>query len=257
VNDNVSMGESLEMYLKTIYELTVINPLVPISALADRLGISVVSATEMVHRMREQGLLEHKHYKGVRLTENGRRESLDIIRRHRLWERFLVDKLELPWEISHNLACQLEHATGSEVVEAMSKFLSEPTHCPHGNPIPTSDGIMAIHPGLPLESLKPGEICIVSRIHPETNAALSYLASHGMLPGVQVLVKSINTYDQLWTLEIGGHEEIVSQAMISRVVVELADDPSHSQEQRKQFVQPDDLDTGLSKNPVRELLTRT
>jgi DtxR family Mn-dependent transcriptional regulator len=235
VSERVVTGESAEMYLKAIFELTAIDPLVAISALADRLGISVVSATEMVHRMQDQGLLEHKRYKGVQLTNEGKREALDIIRRHRLWERFLVDQLKLPWEDSHDLACQLEHAAGSEVVEAMDTFLGQPTHCPHGNPIPTAEGAMTLMPGLPMESLRVGETCIVQRIRPETNAALSYLASHGVKPGVHISVKSINAFDQLWTLEIGEKEQVLSKAMISRVVVQLVDDPPGHQENGKEL----------------------
>jgi DtxR family Mn-dependent transcriptional regulator len=233
VSERIVTGESAEMYLKTICELTTIEPLVPISALADRLGISVVSATEMVHRMRDQGLLEHKRYKGVRLTKDGKREALDIIRRHRLWERFLVDQLKLPWEDSHDLACQLEHAAGPEVVEAMAAFLGQPEHCPHGNPIPSAEGTMNVLPGLALETLEPGERGIVLLIRPETNAALAYLASHGIRPGIHLLVKSINAFDQLWVLEIEGKEEVLSKAMVSRVVVQLLDDPTEGQEDVK------------------------
>jgi DtxR family Mn-dependent transcriptional regulator len=230
VSERIVTGESAEMYLKTICELTTIEPLVPISALADRLGISVVSATEMVHRMGDQGLLEHKRYKGVRLTKEGKREALDIIRRHRLWERFLVDQLKLPWEDSHDLACQLEHAAGPEVVEAMAAFLGQPMHCPHGNPIPTAEGTMDVLPGVALETLEPGECGVVLLIRPESNAALSYLASHGIKPGVHLSVKSINAFDQLWILEIEGKEEVLSKAIVSRVVVKLLDDPTGGQE---------------------------
>jgi DtxR family Mn-dependent transcriptional regulator len=236
MGERAMTGESAEMYLKTICEFTAIDPLVPISALADRLGISVVSATEMVHRMQDQGLLEHKRYKGIRLTKAGRREALDIMRRHRLWERFLVDQLKLPWEISHDLACQLEHAAGSEVIEAMDKFLGQPAHCPHGNPIPTSEGKMEIQPGLSLETLEPDQSGIVLRIHPETNASLSYLASHGIKPGVCVTVKSINHFDQLWILEITGQEQVLSKAMVSRVVVKPANASSEDQKIGKEQV---------------------
>jgi DtxR family Mn-dependent transcriptional regulator len=234
VSERIVTGESAEMYLKTICELTTIEPLVPISALADRLGISVVSATEMVHRMGDQGLLEHKRYKGVRLTKEGKREALDIIRRHRLWERFLVDQLKLPWEDSHDLACQLEHAAGPEVVEAMAAFLGQPMHCPHGNPIPTAEGTMDVLPGVALETLEPGECGVVLLIRPESNAALSYLASHGIKPGVHLSVKSINAFDQLWILEIEGKEEVLSKAIVSRVVVKLLDDPTGGQEDGKE-----------------------
>ena len=234
MSDRIATGESAEMYLKTICELTTIEPLVPISALADRLGISVVSATEMVHRMRDQGLLEHKRYKGVRLTKEGKQEALNIIRRHRLWERFLVDHLKLPWEDSHDLACQLEHAAGPEVVEAMAAFLGQPKHCPHGNPIPTAEGTMNVSNGIALETLEPGECGNVLLIRPETNAALSYLASHGIKPGAHLSVKSINAFDQLWTLEIEGKEEVHSKAMVSRVVVQLLDNLTEGQEDEKE-----------------------
>jgi DtxR family Mn-dependent transcriptional regulator len=228
VTERLVSGESAEMYLKAICELTAIEPLVPISTLADRLGISVVSATEMVHRMRTQGLLEHKRYKGVRLTKEGRREALDIVRSHRLWERFLVDHLKLPWEDSHDLACQLEHAASPEVVEALSEYLGQPSHCPHGNPIPTSGGTINAQTGIPLDNFDIGKCGIVMLIHPETNAALSYFASHGIKPGVRISVKSIDLFDQLWTLEVAGKEAVISKSMVSRVYVQLVDESAES-----------------------------
>lgn len=228
--ERLGTGESAEMYLKAICELAAIKPLVPISTLADRLGISVVSATEMVHRMRDQDLLEHKRYKGVRLTKKGREVAIEVIRSHRLWERFLVDYLKLPWEESHDLACQLEHAASPEVVDAMSAFLGQPTHCPHGNPIPDSKGTMNLTSGISLDQLRPGQRGRVLLIRPETNAALAYLASHGIRPGVHVSIKSINTFDQLWTLEIDGQEDVISQSMISRIVVKLMADSTQGEE---------------------------
>ena len=232
--ERLATGESVEMYLKAICELTAIEPLVPISTLADRLGISVVSATEMVHRMRDQDLLEHKRYKGVRLTSKGRKVAFEVIRSHRLWERFLVDYLKLPWEDAHDMACQLEHAASPEVVDAMSAFLGEPTHCPHGNPIPDSKGTMTLTPGIPLDRLRPSQRGSVLLIRPETNAALAYLASHGIRPGVDVSVKSINTFDRLWTLEIDGQEEVISQSMISRIVIKMMADSTEGEEDQKE-----------------------
>jgi DtxR family Mn-dependent transcriptional regulator len=232
--EQMTHGETAQMYLKAICELSTTDPLVPISSLAERLGISVVSATEMVHRMRDQRLLEHKRYKGIRLTEKGKGEALDIIRRHRIWECFLVDKLKLAWEDSHDLACQLEHAAGSEVIEAIATFLGQPTSCPHGNPIPTPEGGLKVTPGIPLESLEPDESGIVLGIRPETKAALSYLASHGIMPGIHITVKSINKFDRLWTLVIQGKEVVISKAMISRVVVGLDDESPKNHEKGKE-----------------------
>jgi DtxR family Mn-dependent transcriptional regulator len=213
-------GESIEMYLKTIYELTIMNDLVPISALAERLGISAVSATEMVHRLRENNLVEHKRYRGIRLTDEGSRQALLVVRRHRLWERFLADALHLPWEATHDLACQLEHLAGQEVVNALADFLENPPSCPHGNPIPTKDGSMHSQSGIPLDTLNPGQSGKVLCIHPESHAALFYFASRGIKPGVQVKVISNNVFDQLWTMNVEDREEVLCQAMISRVVIQ-------------------------------------
>jgi len=172
-----SFNESIEMYLKTVSELAAGDGLAPISALAERLGVSTVSATEMVHRLCEKGLLDHTPYKGVALTEDGRRRARRVIRRHRLWECFLVDYLNLPWEKVHDYACRLEHATDTAVTEALAAFLHNPATCPHGNPIPSADGdVTAVH-DTPLSDLQPGDRGAITRIHPESELLLDYLAA--------------------------------------------------------------------------------
>ena len=130
-------NESTEMYLKTISELAEKEEApVPISALAERMGVSNVSATEMVHRLGEQGLLQHEPYKGVSLSTMGRQRATAIIRTHHMWECFLAGKLQFPWEQVHDFACRLEHATDSAVTEALAAYLNQPQRCPHGNPTP-------------------------------------------------------------------------------------------------------------------------
>jgi DtxR family Mn-dependent transcriptional regulator len=230
--EQVAQGEIAEMYLKTICELNSLRPLVPISTLADRLGISVVSATEMVHRMVGQNLVEHERYKGIQLTSEGRRRALDIVRRHRLWECFLMEKLHLPWEETHDVACQLEHATDRKVVDALASFLGHPETCPHGNPIPTADGKIASIPHISLNSLEPGEGGVVLRIRPETHTVLSYLASRGIRPGVHVEVQSINEYDQLWTLLVDGIQEVLGHNIVSRIVLQASETLSRDEEAR-------------------------
>ena len=107
-------SESIEMYLKSISELEISESPVSISRLAERLGLSSPSAIEMVKRLVEQDLVIHTPYKGVDLTDKGRKRAYVIVRRHRLWERFLTDTLVLPWERVHDYACRLEHATAPE-----------------------------------------------------------------------------------------------------------------------------------------------
>jgi DtxR family Mn-dependent transcriptional regulator len=219
VSVQLAYGESAEMYLKAIGELTLEEPLLPISNLADRLGISPVSATEMVHRIEDQGLVEHERYKGVRLTDAGRRRAMMVIRRHRLWERFLTDKLKLPWEDVHDLACRLEHAAGQSVTDAMADFLAEPPLCPHGNPIPNTAGELEVKKGIQLDSLRQGDGGVILRIRPETQEVLSYFAEKGIKPGLRIGVKSIDEFDGLRTISVNGKEHILGRRMSSHIVI--------------------------------------
>ena len=215
----LTQGESAEMYIKAIGELTLEEALVPISSLANRLGISPVSATEMVHRIVEQGLVEHERYKGVRLTETGKHRAMLVLRRHRLWERFLTDKLKLPWEDVHDLACRLEHAAGTEVTEALVDFLDEPSSCPHGNPIPNSEGDFEFTQGVQLNTLRQGDGGVILRIHPESQDVLSTLAQKKIMPGTALSVIDVDDFDGLLTISINGVDQIIGQRIASHIVV--------------------------------------
>jgi len=182
-------NESIEMYLKTACELAVGDTPVAISALAGRLGVSAVSATEMVHRLQEDGLVEHQPYKGIILTDDGRHQAAGVIRSHRLWECFLADRLGLPWDEVHELACRLEHATDPQVTDALDLYLGYPLTCPHGSPIPAPDGTIVSPTDRPLMSLSPGQSAIISRIYPETAELLSYLGDLGLITGVKITLK--------------------------------------------------------------------
>ena len=192
----VEMGPSPEMYLKSLFELARGGAPVPISALADRLGHSVVSATEMVHRLQRRGMVAHQPYRGARLTPAGADHARALLRRHRLWERFLTDELQLPWESVHDLACQLEHAVGEEVTDALDRRLGSPATCPHGNPIPRT-GAAASPSARSLADLQPGERANLVAVHPESGPVLTYLAQHGLVPGADVRLESIEPTDGL------------------------------------------------------------
>lgn len=223
MSEIAALGESAEMYMKTICELTSEAEVVPISTLADRLGISPISATEMVHRMRENQLVEHKRYKGVHLTKSGRIKALAIIRRHRLWEVFLFYKLNMPWDEVHDLACQLEHAAGFTVVNALDRFLGRPSSCPHGNPIPSAEGTLKIQTGVQVDMLLPGQRGHILRVRPESKAVLSYLAAHGLKPGTPIEILTIDQFAKLWTIRTEDMTDIIGQSIASRIVLKLAD----------------------------------
>ncbi len=206
-----SFNESTEMYLKTVSELTVSDAPVPISALAERLGVSAVSATEMVHRLQEHGLVTHQPYKGVCLTSDGRRQAAGVVRSHRLWERFLADRLGLPWDAVHDLACRLEHATDPQVTEALDAYLGHPATCPHGNFIPPADGETIAAADCPLAELRPGQTAVITRVYPESPDLLRYLAEMGLTTGARVTLREIAPFHGPLVLSVGAAVHHVGQ----------------------------------------------
>ena len=167
--------ETIEEYLEAIHKLEQDVSPVTISALAERLGISSASVSEMAGKLAEQGLATREPYKGVVLTSKGRSQALILIRRHRLWECFLTDVLGLPWDQVHEQACRLEHATSPLVEEGLAQFLGEPETCPHGHPMPTADGEIAVEDGRPLAELTAGRSARVLRVPERDSALLQYL----------------------------------------------------------------------------------
>lgn len=185
---NESNSESVEMYLKTVAELGGESEPVPIGQVAARLGISPVSANEMMKRLGENDYIDHLPYKGVMLTGRGRRLANSVIRRQRLWECFLVERLNIDWARAYEMACDLEHATAPEVTEALAAFLNHPVTCPHGNIIPDSDGHMSGALFVPLATLEAGQSACIQAVAPESSAVLAYFAERDLLPGRLVTV---------------------------------------------------------------------
>lgn len=215
-----SFNESAEMYLKTVEELAVDDEPVPISAVAERLGVSSVSATEMIHRLAEHGLMVHRPYKGVSLTPAGRQQASNVVRIHRLWECFLADRLGLAWDTVHDLACRLEHATAPEIADALDRFLDHPAACPHGNPIPRVDGSPGSKDEVSLASLCPGHPAIISRIHPETDSLLAYLAGQGLVPGTGVTLVEIAPFNGPLVLSTKAGQHYLGQTVATHIFVQ-------------------------------------
>ncbi|MCP5099844.1 MAG: metal-dependent transcriptional regulator [Chloroflexi bacterium] len=226
-----SFNESTEMYIKTVRELAAGVEFVPISALAERLGVSTVSATEMIHRLQDAGLIDHTPYKGVTLTETGNKHASLVIRSHRLWERFLVDHLHLPWEQVHDYACQLEHATDTAVTEALSTFLGHPATCPHGNPIPDANGNRPTQTYIPLNDMKPGDKGHIVRIHPESLLLLEYLENRNIKPGQPIELVEIAPFNGPLMMKIGAETHTLGtnihalgQEIAAHIFAEVTDD---------------------------------
>jgi DtxR family Mn-dependent transcriptional regulator len=173
--------EHVEDYLGAIYRLRTdgASP-VPLSQLGEYFGFSPVSVHEMVLKLSHQGWVVYHPYQGVRLTESGEKVAAALLRRHRLWERFLTDMLKIPWDETHEIAESLEHAAPESVTERLSDLLGDPEHCPHGGPIPPLTGT---HKGQCLSSLPVGAQGRVTRISPESPDLLHRVQQWGLLPG--------------------------------------------------------------------------
>lgn len=215
------MTESAEMYLKAMAELGS-DDIVAVGRLAGRLGVTNVSANEMVRRLTDQGLVSHTPYKGVALTEEGRAAACSVLRRQRLWECFLYQHLHMEWAKLYELACSLEHATAPEVTEALSGFLGNPKFCPRGNPIPSADGSWSRLNGIPLREVSIGATARVLAVNATQTDALRYLQERGILPGCELTVIEAAPMEGPLTLRISNKEVSLGLLLSEFVIVEVS-----------------------------------
>lgn len=185
----MSVSFAMQEYLAEAYRLAHYKPqdvYVSTSALAQVMGVSAPAVTRMVQRLKDAGYLEHEPYRGIRLTASGEREALLSIRRHRLVERFLVDVMRFGWHEVHDAADQLGEVVSDRVVARMAEMAGNPERCPHGEPIPTSDGIMPQVTDAPLTVVDVAQDYVVSRANSHDEEKLRYLDTLGLKPGVPV-----------------------------------------------------------------------
>jgi DtxR family Mn-dependent transcriptional regulator len=176
-----ALSRSVEDYLKAIYGLSGCSESVSTSAIADALDIQPASVTGMVKRMAEWGLLEHLPYKGVVLTEPGTREALRVLRRHRILETYLCERLGFSWDDVHDEAERLEHAASDHLIEQMATALGSPSHDPHGSPIPTPSGDIEDTVLSTLADARPGARLVIRSVRDEDGQALRSMAATGTL----------------------------------------------------------------------------
>jgi DtxR family Mn-dependent transcriptional regulator len=178
--------ERVEEYLGAVYRLrTDPDTPLPLSQLTEYFGFSVVSVHEMIQKLDEESWVTYHPYRGVTLTEDGEITARALLRKHRLWERFLTDILEISWDEAHVIAGRLEHAAPEKVTERLAAFLGEPDSCPHGGPIPPAQRVTAEQC---LASLEPNARGRVTRISPETAARLKRVRALGLLPGTRLQI---------------------------------------------------------------------
>jgi len=218
---NIQLSPSVEDYLKGIYTLTERGDSASTSALAQTLGVQPASITGMIKRLATLGYVEHLPYKGVQLTKNGSIEALRIIRRHRVLETYLQEKLEYTWSEVHQEADLLEHAVSDKLISRMAKVLKDPTHDPHGAPIPTESGEIPKAHLLTLLDVRPDDLAQIEAVQDEDPIKLQYLEESGLTPGVQVKIVKRNSFDQMTTVIVldSGDLQAVSHELAGDIFV--------------------------------------
>jgi DtxR family Mn-dependent transcriptional regulator len=218
-----TLTRSVEDYLKAIYRLSPEGRPAATSDIARLLELSAPSVSGMVKRLSELGLLEHVPYKGVQLTEAGRRAALRMVRRHRLIEAYLVQFLGYSWDTVHVEAERLEHAVSDTLVERMAAALGHPVVDPHGDPIPGADGSIYEPASTPLADVDIGETVEIRRVDESEPERLRYLALLGLVPGVVLTVLDRQPFGGPVTVESAGERHSIGAELAQVVLVAAGD----------------------------------
>jgi DtxR family transcriptional regulator, Mn-dependent transcriptional regulator len=208
---------AVQDYLKSIYALESAGERATTSALAKRMGVSAPSATAMTKRLDELGLVERVPHRGVALTEAGRRAALEVLRHHRLLERYLVDRLGLSLDEVHAEAELLEHALSEELEAKIDAELGFPTHDPHGDPIPDRDLRLVHAEQRTLLDLEPGASASISRVPDGDSELLRYLDELGLVPGSMLELVSYAPFGGPVTIRTQRGEHAISRELADRI----------------------------------------
>lgn len=199
-----------ENYLKAIYKLQEANgETVANSMLAKELSVHSASVTDMLKKMAKKKLIVYQKSKGVKLSETGRSIAINIIRKHRLWEVFLVDKLQFGWDEVHEIAEQLEHIHSDLLIDKLDRYLGFPKSDPHGDPIPDSNGVFAKSKAVLLSDLTGGSQGKFVGVTDHSPSFLNYLDKTGIVLGDTIQVKAIEEFDKSVILRLKNKKEIV------------------------------------------------
>ena len=214
---------AVEDYAKAIYQLAEqCGGAVSTNALAERLAVTPASASGMVRKLDELGLVEHVPYKGVRLTDAGARLALEMLRHHRLLELYLAEALGVPWDRVHDEAEVLEHVLSEDLEALIAAKLGDPTHDPHGDPIPSADLVIAEEPSATLASLEPGTGGVLVRISDADPEMLRYLSDRGIALGDAFQVVDKQPFDGPLFVRFGDTVHVLGGALARVMRVEAA-----------------------------------
>jgi len=218
------LTQSTQDYLKHIFELNEDGTPASTNDLAARLGVKPASVTGMVQKLAsaDPPLVDYHKHQGVTLTPEGEQAALEVLRHHRLLESWLVQSLGYSWDEVHEEACRLEHVISEDFEARMAAALGNPTHDPHGAPIPSAELVMPTDDALPLSNLRPMQRAVVLRVNDEDSALLRYLEELGLIPGAHFEVISYSSFDNNLTITVEGRPaSVLGLAITSKIFVEV------------------------------------
>ena len=216
--------QAIEDYLKTIYMLAQVESPVSTSRIADARDVKPASATSMIQRLAKLNLVNYEKHYGVTLTSDGEKLALEVIRHHRLIELYLIEALGFTWDEVHEQADILEHVISEKLEERIAAALNYPEFDPHGDPIPSKEGVIKRVDSQLLTKLKVGDSATVLRIPDDTNGEmLRYLAQLGLVPGVDVKVVEIAPFDGPLTLDIEDKQQVIGRNVAASILVSVPD----------------------------------
>ncbi len=223
------LSQSIQDYLKTIYELRQHSDRVTTNALAERLNVAAASVTGMIKKLAEMKLVEYEPYQGTRLTETGEKMALAIIRHHRLIELYLTAAMGYTWDRVHEEAERLEHAISEEFADKISSLLGDPQIDPHGDPIPRKDGTVAATSTLTLNLVPAGQTVRIERVRDEDPSLLRRVAELGLTPGVVVSVDQLPSAGHDLAIALAGGQQRFVEPDVARNVYVTSAEPMRVQ----------------------------
>src|SRR6478736_1037663 len=209
-----------ENYLKAVYHLSVGgSKSVTTNELAEEMRTKAASVTDMIKKLSVKDLVKHERYYGVKITSKGKLRALQVIRKHRLWETFLVQKLAFTWDEVHEVAEQLEHIHSIPLIDKLDEFLGFPKTDPHGDPIPDGKGRIKAQPQSPLDQLREGYQGTIVAVKDSDSNLLKYLDKIGAKPGKKIKVTGKEEYDESMEIQIGDRKIFISREVSKNILV--------------------------------------
>lgn len=215
------LSKTEEDYLKALLHLTILSDKTGVGTneLAGELQVKPATVTDMLKKLKDKELVDYKKYGKISLTVLGKKNGMDIIRKHRLWETFLYEKMNFSWDEVHEVAEQLEHIHSQKLIDSLDEFLEFPKFDPHGDAIPSKNGEIAIPFSRKLSELTEKDLSKVIAVKDNSSAFLQYADKIGITIGQQIEIVHIEEFDQLLTIQIEGEEKIISQKFAENIFV--------------------------------------